>query len=223
MRRLALFARPPVPGRVKTRLSPALPEALVAELYQAMLGDTFSAAADAPADERVLYWASDEGGAPDLQAPAGFVVRQQRGADLGARLAAAFTELLAAPEDRAVIIGADCPDLDPAAIRDSISALESHDLVLGPARDGGYYLIGLRVRAPSLFEGVAWGTARVRGVTLARAADAGLRVAELPELADLDTPEDLVSLIARRSLSGAGPGRRVDAALRAMGLLPPPA
>ncbi len=221
MRRLVVFARSPVPGSVKTRLSPALPASLAAQLYRAMLADAIDAAAGTEADERILYWSRVGSEEPSVPVPGGFVVRHQVGIDLGERLAAAFAALLAGPTDRVVVIGADCPDLDSARIERAFTALEAHDLVLGPASDGGYYLIGLRPPAPPLFDGVAWGTGRVLEQTLARARRAGLAVSMLGELADFDTPADLVGFVARRCRATGAAGQHTADALREMGLLPP--
>jgi len=186
-----------------------------------MLADAFEVAMGAGAASAEVYWAPGGSRAADIEMPHGVAARHQRGADLGGRLASAFTELLSDPSDRAVVIGADCPDLDPAVIRQAFAALDGHDLVLGPARDGGYYLIGLRRPSPSLFEAVSWGTDRVLSETLERAASAGLGVETLQVLDDIDTPEDLVRFVARRSVSAPGPGRRTETALEELGLLPP--
>lgn len=213
---MAVFARPAVPGRVKTRLSPSLPADLATRLYAAMLADTLETASRAQAERRAIYWSE----ALSADPPPGFEAREQRGAELGARLAAAFEELLAAPGDRAVIVGADCPDLAVAGFAGAFRALEDHDVALGPARDGGYWLIGLRRPAPALFEGVAWSSDRVLDQTRERAAGAGLTVATLEVLEDLDTPGDLVRLIARRAVAD-GATSHLDEALRLAGLLPP--
>jgi rSAM/selenodomain-associated transferase 1 len=219
MRRIALFARWPEAGRVKTRLSPALPATLACDLYRALLADALAAAADAGADERFVYWANPPGRGDDAGVPAGFSAREQHGADLGERLARAFDELLPDRADRAVILGADCPALDGAGLRAALEALERHDAVLGPTRDGGYYLVGLARRAPRLFRGIAWSTASVLEQTLERAREQHLGVRLLAPLEDLDTPEDLVRWLARAAGGGRGQSR-LDAALRAMGLLP---
>lgn len=157
----------------------------------------------------------------DLPRRVGLGVRWQEGPDLGARLETAFAGLLSDPRARAVVIGSDCPDLRPGVIREAFAALDGHDLVLGPARDGGYYLIGLRRAAPELFAGVPWGTERVMAETLERAAAAGISAARLGDLDDIDTPDDLVRFIARRVGAPPGPGARTEAALAAIGLLPP--
>lgn len=219
MKRLAIFAKPPVPGSVKTRLSPALPVGYACQVYRAMLEDALDAAARASADERFLYW-SDSGNDVEGFDAAAVESRTQRGADLGERLSHAFAELLRAPDDRAVILGADCPALDAPTIDSAFTALESADLVLGPTRDGGYYLIGLRKLVPDLFSGIAWSTDRVAIQTLERARDAKLTTVTLGQLEDLDTPEDLVRML-EPAARGRLHAKNTLEALRAIGLLPP--
>jgi rSAM/selenodomain-associated transferase 1 len=220
MNRLAIFARIPTPGRVKTRLSPAIPLPIAAQLYRAMLTDALETAASSGTGKVSLFWDSIGDQSPGPALPDGVAVRHQLGADLGERLASAFAVLLAEPGDRAIVMGSDCPDLGPAVLVEAFAALEERDLVLGPARDGGYYLIGLRRPAPALFEEVTWGTGQVLGQTLERAEGLGLRVARLAVLDDIDTPEDLVRFVARRCVSPPGPGARTEEALRDLGLLP---
>jgi rSAM/selenodomain-associated transferase 1 len=220
MNRVAIFARWPIPGEVKSRLSPALPAAMACELYRAMLEDALFACEGAGAQERLLYWADAPVDRRAFGDPDGVLIRSQDGPALGERLARAFGELLIGPDDRAVAIGADCPELEPAIISEAFDLLASRDLVVGPASDGGYFLIGLRRAIPSLFEGVAWGTERVLEQTLEQATRAGLATALLDRLEDLDTPDDLVRFVARRALTAATTGQRTESALRAMGLLP---
>lgn len=219
VKRLAVLSRWPEPGRVKTRLSPALPAALACDLHRAMLDDALTAAAGAAADQRILYW----DGAPDVAfdaATTGFAFRRQRGADLGERLANAFDEMLGAGAGPAIAIGADCPALDAKTLDGAFEALDRHDLVLGPAVDGGYYLIGLARPAAALFGDIAWGSERVYAQTLERARAQGLSIQSLEARADIDTPEDLIRWI--RASVGAPPtaGAFTTAALRAMGLVP---
>lgn len=221
MDRVAVFARYPMIGEVKTRLSPALPPALAVELHAAMVADALECAGEAGFGPPVLYWASEPADPVGFAVRRGLETRFQRGADLGERLSAAFAELLSSPGDRAVVIGTDCPDLTPDLIRGAFAALARHDVVLGPAHDGGYYLIGLRRHVPELFRGIVWGTETVLARTLDRAREAGVEVATPGPLGDIDTPEDLVRFVARRSVSPAGPGAATESALRGMGLLPP--
>lgn len=219
MRRLAVFARPPVEGEVKTRLSPALPPALARDLYAAMLNDAFAALAAAHCDERFVFWAGDPARAP-VALPPGTLERPQRGGDLGVRLAAAFDALLDAPGIEAVIAGTDCPDLHAGYLDQAFAALAAADLVLGPAADGGYGLIGLRRRAPGLFEGIDWSTPAVFEQTLSRAAAAKLEIATLPALDDIDTPADLARWIGARVADRTDRAPHMRAALEKMGLLP---
>ncbi len=221
MNRIAVFARWPETGRVKTRLSPALPPALACQLYRAMLADTVLVAGGPHAHRVFWYWADAPEARSGFALPPAFEVFDQRGADLGVRLERAFAELLRSPGDRAVVIGADCPALGRTHLRAAFEALAAHDLVLGPARDGGYYLVGLRRTTPEVFRGIAWGTAHVFAETLERARVLALRTVQLDALDDLDTPEDLVRLIAREVESPGALSRLMTGeTLRRWGLLP---
>ncbi len=215
MRRVALFARAPLPGQVKTRLSPALSAPLAAAVYAGLLADATRAMADAHADERFVYWAGASGAVPrDVHS------RSQRGDDLGERLAAAFDELITAPGDTALVLGSDTPTLTPAHVDDAFGLLARHDLVLGPTGDGGYWCVGLARRAPELFRDIPWSTHRVLEATLARARDAGLSVALTSPLDDLDTPRDLARLVGALAAGCDACGTHARAALAAAGFVP---
>ncbi|TMQ71476.1 MAG: glycosyltransferase [Candidatus Eisenbacteria bacterium] len=216
MRTLAVFARWPEPGRVKTRLAPALPQDLACALQRAMLEDTLRAARGARADRRVLAWA--EAPADPLPTVPGFEIARQRGEDLGARLAFGFDALLAAGGP-VVITGADAPETEPARLDAALDALAASDLVLGATLDGGYDLVGLAAPAPGLFAGISWSTPRARAETEDRARARDLRLRTLEPIADVDTPADLVALIGRMLVASAPP-RATTTALADMGLLP---
>lgn len=215
MNRLGVFARHPVAGSVKTRLSPALPAPLAARLYEALLTDTRAemAACDAA---RTWWWA--DGGAP-LGDPA-FDERAQQGGTLGERLAHAMAAMRRGDaRARTVIVGSDCPALRAGHVRDAFAALAHTDVVLGPATDGGYWLVGARRECAALFRDVPWSTAGVLRVTYERAAAEGWRVATLGVRSDLDEPGDLAALIAALASGderACGPALR--AALNEMGL-----
>jgi rSAM/selenodomain-associated transferase 1 len=230
MRRLGLFARRAAAGSVKTRLSPALPPALSATLYRALLEDTFAAMRHAHADQRLVFWADEPGAAPP-----DFLPRSQAGGDLGERLAAAFDDLLFAHGDHALVLGSDTPALTPAHLDAALRLLDRHDVVLGPSPDGGYWCVGLTRRTPELFEGIPWSTPAVLARTLERARDAVRSVALTAPLEDLDTPTDLARLVGVRAAdadsreTGRGvprargprsPGPAVLRALVAMGFAP---
>src|SRR5262249_19825135 len=153
------------------------PPSLALDLYRGMLEDAFAVTANAEVEERYVYWAGAPAACDGLAMPPGFRAREQQGGDLGERIERAFDDLLASPQDHAVIVGADCPALDASALDDAFDALATREGVLGPARDGGYYLVGLRCRAPGLFRDIDWSTSRVLDQTLQRATEAGLTIA----------------------------------------------
>jgi rSAM/selenodomain-associated transferase 1 len=186
------MARHPVPGRVKTRLAAAVGADVACALYRAFVLDLAERLAALP--YRVT-WVHTPADAPFAALVPGARCRPQRGRDLGERLGAAIDDALAPGPGPVLAIGADAPHIPAASLAEAASALAGDtDVVLGPAGDGGYYLIGLRAPAPSLFAGIAWSTARVLGATRARAAAAGMRVHLLPPSFDVDEVEDLTRL-----------------------------
>jgi hypothetical protein len=185
---LIVFTRLPEPGRTKTRLAGALGDEGAAELHREMAERTLAVACKSAAVAGARLEIHHTGDAEAMRRWLGddLYYRPQVAGDLGRRMAVALAA--GAP---AVLVGTDCPDLTPAILAGAFAALADHDLVLGPAFDGGYYLIGLREPRPELFAGIAWGTDRVLAGTLAIAGDLGLTVAQLEPLADIDRPEDL--------------------------------
>ena len=192
VRRLLVFARDPVPGRVKTRLIGALGQTVATALYWKMLRQTLATAARLKGPQREL-WLDSATPTPRLHALAmrhGMALHMQRGADLGARMATALAQGTA-DGGMAVLIGSDCPGLDAAYLEAAFDALAGHDVVIGPAVDGGYVLIGVKRPQPELFEDVAWGTEGVLQTTRRRLQRLGRRWRELPVRRDLDRPGDL--------------------------------
>jgi hypothetical protein len=135
-------------------------------------------------------------GAMRALAPAGSRILAVAGADIGECLHGVMQQLFSAGFTRVVAISSDGPTLPVARLEQARARLEDHDVVVGPADDGGYYLIGLRQPQPGLFHGVSWSTDRVAAQTRERAAALGLTVAELPPWYDVDTPADLARLQA---------------------------
>ncbi len=187
---LIIFARHPELGRVKTRLAAGIgPEDALA-VYRALLAHTRAVVAPLPVQKTA--WLVGENSGPDAAHDwAGFEQQPQPEGDLGEKMQAAFTHDFDRPAAAAVIIGTDCPGLTTGHLQEAFAALQTHDLVLGPALDGGYYLLGMRQLHPELFAGKSWSTATVRAETLADAARLGLRVHLLPALQDVDTVADL--------------------------------
>ncbi len=187
---LIVFARYPERGKVKTRLAAELGADEALAVYRQLLAHTERVTAPLAA-ARVLWLAeAPPPGAPPLW-PDGPQRVQPAGADLGQRMRHAFGEAFARGAQRAVVIGTDCPGLSTAHLRQAYERLLTHDVVLGPATDGGYYLLGLRAPQPALFAGISWSTATVLADTRAAAQRQQLRVALLPELSDVDTAADL--------------------------------
>jgi hypothetical protein len=194
---LIVFARAPVPGQAKTRLIPALGAGGAAALAERLLAHAVAAAASA-GFEHVELCATPDASHPAIRQLAqqhGLALTTQGDGDLGARMHRALARSLQ-QHAHALLIGSDVPGLDAACLRQADAALATHDAVFVPALDGGYALVGLRGAAPQLFDGMRWSTPRVMQHTRRRAAAAGLRVAELPPLRDIDEPADLAHLPA---------------------------
>lgn len=195
---VAIMAKAPQGGAVKTRLSPPLSLADAAELYRCFLLDKIEQVRRlTTATVAIAYTPADAAGYFESVAP-GFVLVQQRGADLGDRLANSLAELLARGHRAAMAIDSDTPTLPVTFLQQAIDLLTTSnvDLVLGPTQDGGYYLIGLRAMHRELFDTMAWSTSTVLSETIRRAEATGLRIACLPPWYDIDTPEDLARLRA---------------------------
>ena len=197
--------RSPVAGEVKTRLVPPLDPASARDLYVAFLADLFPRVREAKFIPTIFY-SGERTAELEAVVPSRWPLVPQAGADLGARLAAAFDHLLEPPGARAVVIGSDSPDLPVTHLARAFQKLKHRDVVLGPAVDGGYYLVGLRARAPSLFAGIPWGTRTVLADTVDAADREGLSLSLLPlwyDVDDADGLELLEGLCRARRASGA--------------------
>jgi rSAM/selenodomain-associated transferase 1 len=202
--RLIVFTRCPDPGLCKTRLIPVLGEAGGVELHKTLVRHTLcsiSNAGDQAVRVEIRYVGSDLQGLRRICGDdAGRMrFRPQHGIGLGDRLAESLTTAFHEGASKVAIIGTDCPKLDFTAVAAALKLLDDYDLVLGPAVDGGYYLIALRAPINELFDGVSWGEPTVLAETLDTAQGLGLTIALLPMLADVDREEDL-SLILSNSL-----------------------
>lgn len=194
---ILIFTRYPVPGKAKTRLIPALGPEGAARLHRRMAEHAVNVARAAlrgrcEGDADITIWYT---GAPvsafrkwlgdDLRyAP-------QSGGDLGDRMCQAFGETFRKGAKAALLVGSDLPDLTAGILCRAIEGLMGHDIVLGPATDGGYYLIGMKSPHPELFTGIDWGTEKVCEQTRDAIKRLGLSAQDLPQLCDVDLPEDL--------------------------------
>jgi len=195
-RRLCVFAKLPDPGRVKTRLVPAIKESDAAWLYMAFLNDLTEELMWGPYSLYFL-WALEEG----EKVPAHEIIRSdvQSPGDLGARLYDCCEKALREVE-AVLVLGSDHPEFQKERAVEAFEKLEEgHDVVLGPTPDGGYYLIGMRRSGlrPELFSAIPWSTEKVFETTLERCREAGLTCAILPQGFDIDTPADLDALAVR--------------------------
>jgi rSAM/selenodomain-associated transferase 1 len=228
-RRLLVFARLPEEGAVKTRLAASIGSGRAFDVYQAMLTDLLANIGIAEPrndDDREeeeteieILWAPTAAatGAALRRAFGGYSVAMQTGDDLGDRLSMAFSERFFFHRTRKVIaIGVDDPTVPRSLIEHAFGLLDSCEWVIGPAADGGYYLIGCRAAAFSsrIFTGIEWSTDQVLPTTLARIRDARQTVARLPSRFDIDREEDL------RQLSALAPGGATGDLLRSWGWMP---
>lgn len=191
---LMIFAKAPAPRRVKTRLIPAVGAEGAARLHAAFVQDVV--ARHRKPGRRVVVWRGGDVAHP-LWKRLGVDLATQPEGDLGDRLTTAFAQEMV--DDAAVVVlGTDSPTLPPAYVDAAFAALETHPVVIGPACDGGYYLIGMRGALAPVFDGVAWGTESVFAHTVEALNAAGIDYAVLDFWYDVDRPDDLRLLRALR-------------------------
>jgi rSAM/selenodomain-associated transferase 1 len=197
--RLCIFARAPKLGAVKRRLAAEIGAAAALQAYRELAVDTLQRLAS-PDPARAELWLAG----PVTAEVRGWLrrwrlpLRFQQGADLGERMANALA-VCHAEGCPGLVVGTDCPPVDAAYVRQAVRALQDHDVVLGPAEDGGYALVGTRFPTPEIFRDVPWGSSRVLDVTLQRCAEAQLRVTRLKTVWDVDTAADLARFRATKA------------------------
>ena len=187
-RALVVFARVPALGRVKTRLAASIGEAGALAAYRELAELTLATVSTLPDCRRVVAYTPDDG-RREMRAWLGDDVdlEPQGPGDLGRRMHAAVTRQVAAGSERVAVVGTDCPDLTADDVEKAFAALDKADLVLGPATDGGYWLIAMRQPLEAPFERIPWGDPDTLTETLRRAVDANIRVALLGRKTDIDT------------------------------------
>lgn len=209
---LVIFAKAPIPGQVKTRLCPPLTPDEAATLHGSFVLDTLERTklatttlklpfdrylACAPSSTHVFFKIMEE--------RHGVKVIDQVGEDLGACMHQAFETIFARGYRHGLIIGTDVPTIPLDQLKQALAKLEQFDLVLGPAQDGGYYLIGLKQPSPTLFRDIPWSTDQVLKLTQDKAATMGLKTALLELWRDVDTIADLQALIDANIADGKNP------------------
>ena len=191
------MAKAPVAGQVKTRLVPPLSHEQAAELSAALLRDLLRHLHGLNGAKRYLFFAPDDAHASMSELAGGeFELVAQRGDDLGARMQAVFAELWGRGHRRIALVGADLPVFPLSFLDQAFAGLDIPDarVVLGPSRDGGYYLIGMNRALPEIFAGMTWSHEKVLSDTLAKLGSLKIDALQLPPWFDVDRPEDLAAL-----------------------------
>lgn len=209
---LVVFAKAPIPGQVKTRLCPPLTPDEAATLHGSFVLDTLERTKTAVARLKLpfdRYLACAPSSAlvffKIMEERQGVRLLDQVGDDLGVRMHHVCETLFERGYRRVLIVGTDVPTLPLDHYKQALALLESHDLVLGPALDGGYYLIGLKRPVPDLFTGIPWSTDQVFRLTEKKAAELGLKTALIPTWRDVDTIDDVQALIEASTLDAKKP------------------
>ena len=193
MKKLGIFVKQPTPGRVKTRLAADVGDRMAAEIYAAFTADVLERFAKT-ADRRFLCYAPDSLEAAEhfqQLAQDNYQLWLQPDCGLGDRMNQFFIAQIQSRADRAILIGSDSPTIPPELMNQAFVELEESDCVIGPATDGGYYLIGLSQRAWPIFDKIEWSSSQVLEQTVDRITSAGASLALLPPWYDVDSLEDL--------------------------------
>lgn len=185
---LIIFAKKPVLGKVKTRLARSIGEKNALELYVMLIEHVLDSVIH-DAYDVFVYW-DQSVGQDNKPYVCQFPERNQIGADLGERMSNAFADMVHR-YDSVVIIGCDCPGVSNHVVLEAFEALRSCDVVIGPARDSGYYLIGAHALHADIFNDIEWGTSHVYAQTQTKMHAAGVRFVSLPYLSDIDVYDDL--------------------------------
>lgn len=189
MNKIILFAKYPELGKVKTRLAKDIGNEPALRIYSRLLHNTLTMMLECNFADKVVYLGEDKFLNHFKQDYPQWEVKVQSGGDLGERLINAMNCEMGL-NTQLIFIGADCPEITSRLILSAIKSLQYHDIVIGPATDGGYYLIGLRNHYPQLFCGIDWSTDKVFFQTKKAAEKLHLRIFDLPYLTDIDTAED---------------------------------
>ena len=186
---LMVFAKNPVLGTAKTRLAASVGDEKALEIYQFLLKHTATITAASESEKRVFYSSYTESG--DVFSEEHFSKTLQSQGDLGEKMYAGFQLAFNEQYERVVIIGSDCYELSTNILNQAFEALLSHDFVIGPAKDGGYYLLGMRQLEPAIFQNKTWSHESLYQKTVADFTALNYSFVELPILSDVDYLDDL--------------------------------
>lgn len=204
VKKIIIFAKDPVPGKVKTRLCPPLSPEQAASLYKSFAKDVVKAALEVHNAEVEIAWCGEKIPVLTWLNPSPLPVFLQEGANLGERLTHAIARAFKNKATRVVVVGSDSPGLTPKDFEKAFDILDDgSDVALGPAEDGGYYLIGLKKPIPGIFEGISWSTDRTLKETMTLAKRLNVSIDLLSHYTDIDTFDDILRLSGSISKSQA--------------------
>ena len=189
---LIIFAKNPIRGQVKTRLAATIGNDKALAVYKQLIHYTIELTTQLPVPKFLYYSNSIEPG--DSWSNRHYTKKLQSGSGLGEKMKNAFSDLFYQGYSKVLIIGTDCPELSPEIIIAAFDGLNSNDIVIGPARDGGYYLLGMKKLCADLFDDISWSTDQVLQQTLRACVNCGLSNLLLDGLLDIDNEEDLIAL-----------------------------
>jgi uncharacterized protein len=188
-----IFVRHPQLGRVKTRLASTMGDEKAMAIYKILLQHTYSLIQNSTIPVYVYY--TDNIVQDDLWQGKNIIKKQQNGTDLGSRISNAFSHVFAAGHQKVIIIGSDCYELTAPVLIAAFNTLEQKDAVIGPAADGGYYLLGLKKMLPAVFENIRWSTDSVKDETINILKEHNYTFSLLQTLTDVDEEKDLPQAI----------------------------
>lgn len=217
---LMVFAKAPVEGAVKTRLAADIGTKAATKLYQAFVADLLGMLSNTAYPIQIHFSPPDAGLQMTEWLGAGYKLVPQAGSDLGERMAAAFAWAFSTNIKRAVLIGTDSPDLPESFIHEAFNALATHDAVMGPSHDGGYFLVGFTRQGflPAAFRGVHWGTPAVFSETHQIFVQNDMPVRYLREWWDIDTHDDLIEFVRRQKTTPENTAPATTRLLHKLGL-----
>jgi len=210
---LIVFVKYPQKGKIKSRLARYYDDNFVTGLYENFVFDILKTVDNGDYRLQIYFHPPEKETAIKKLLTGNYQYRPQRGTDLGARMKNAFADCFSEGFKSAVLIGSDFPDLPLKIIEDAFAVLDSpSDAVIGPAADGGYYLIGMKTETflPDIFSGLPWSTAYVFSETLKILQACGQRTEILPEWRDVDTRDDLISLMERNKSTAFADSRTME-------------
>ena len=187
---LIIFIKNPVKGKVKTRLAATIGDDMALEIYKKLLKHTLDIVEHVAVDKFLFFSDTIEESIGFVNTPVYKVI--QSGNDLGDKMSNAFERLFKNKYKRIIIIGTDCPGITANILEEAFSKLNEKDVVIGPAVDGGYYLIGVKQKQSNLFDNIEWSTSAVLNSTIGRCKKNNLSYTLLEELSDVDEEKDLI-------------------------------